>query len=297
MLKRGFFALLLLTGQFVRAGENPFTGPDPSEWEYAPGKRALLYQPPQRDPGLLLPAIIMVHGGAWKGGSPELMDPLCRYLASRGLVVLAPEYRLTREDGVTVFDCIADVRTAIAKVRSEAKSLGVDASKIAAAGDSAGGHLVACAGGIPGLSEGQEKEEFSSRPDAMILFYPILNTVPPDGWDLAKDGGKAGETVATRAREFSPVHHVSEGMPPTLILHGDADTITPLRWSEQYAEKMRASGNRVDLIVFPGEDHAFMIRGYGSDRTMLDGLEKISSFLQSLWEQPQCPLWRKGSPG
>ena len=59
-------------------------------------------------------------------------------------------------------------------------------------------------------------------------------------------------------RESSPIYHVSTNLPPILIYHGDADTLTPLEQSEWFEEKTRAVGRPVKLVVHGGGKHGWL---------------------------------------
>jgi acetyl esterase/lipase len=248
--------------------------------EYKPGRQLFIYAQPHETPRA---AVVFVHGGGWNLGEAKMFDPHCRYYASRGCVAITVEYRRANQTGATIFDCIADVKAALRWIRAHAAELGILPNHILAVGDSAGGHLVACAGVIKGLEAPDEDLKISSRPDAMVLFYPVIKTTMPGGWDLARLSEKSGgPAVAARAREFSPVDNVSAGVPPTLIMHGTADKLTPISWSEQFVKAMKEHGNQVELVPFAGQDHAFVTPHYGPDEIIVKALKRMDEFLRSL---------------
>lgn len=270
-------------------GPDPFDGPDPVLREYREGLSLNIYLPEDHAPGDRRTGMIWVHGGGWGRGSPELMDHLCRFFAARGAVTIAPYYRLTRQDQVTVFECVADIRAAVAWVRQHADELGIDPDRIVLLGDSAGGPLAACAGIVPESPETGVPEK--SRPNALVLFNAVLDTVPRDGWDLSRQIGEVGDDFAARSRDLSPMHHIASGAPPTLLLHGDQDRTTPLEWSVRFAELMEEAGNTAYLRIFENKAHAFIIRGRGSDAIILKSLEDVGSFLheQGMWAVNDSP--------
>jgi acetyl esterase/lipase len=57
--------------------------------------------------------------------------------------------------------------------------------------------------------------------------------------------------------ESSPIYHLGPHVPPTLIYHGDADTLVPLEQSQRYAAKAGEAGRRVELVVHPGGGHGW----------------------------------------
>lgn len=240
------------------------------------------------------PAILFIHGGGWGAGKPALFEPHARYFASRGLVAVTVEYRLTSEPGVTVFDCVADTKGAVRWVRAHAEELGVDPNRVAVAGDSAGGHLAASLNLIPGLEAPGEDLKIPSRPDAAILYNPIVDLLPPEGWDLAKRNGESGKLIAGRAREISPIHHIRREdppAPPMLLIHGRADTVTPIANSDRFAQLLRERGDAPDYNRLNGQNHAFILRGYGPEAVVAAGLFATDRFLQGLgWLRGPSPL-------
>jgi acetyl esterase len=249
--------------------------------EYRSGLSLRVYLPPDIRPGAKRPAILFVHGGGWGAGKPELVEPHCRYYAAKGIVAAAVQYRLTSAT-TTVFDCIADVKASVRWLRDHAAELNVDPDRIAAFGDSAGGHLAACAGLMAGLEAEGESLAISSRPNALVLLYPITDTTPPDGWDVVRYGGKAGASVAGRLRELSPADNITTGAPPTLVLHGTADTVVPFSQSERFADAMRGKGNVCDWVPIEGAGHAFITPGYGDDAVIRRALARVDLFLEKL---------------
>jgi acetyl esterase/lipase len=218
------------------------------------------------------PAIVFIHGGGWGAGEPKLFFPHCRYFASRGMVAVAPQYRLVTPDGgSTIRDCIADCKSAVRWLRANAGRLGIDPERIAVAGDSAGGHLAACTGVIGGLEEPGEDASLSSRPDALILLCAILDTTQGQ-WK--RDGDHAAE--------ISPLHHVAPGAPPTLVIHGAADTVVPCDQARNFAAAMEAAGNRCGLTLMEGTGHAFIVPGYGKPQEVVASMKTVDRFLALL---------------
>jgi acetyl esterase/lipase len=256
----------------------------PTVLEYKPQRRILIYSPPDHSIKTnARPLLIFIHGGGWGQGNPEMFSLQCRYFALRGWVAATVQYRLTSQQGVTVFDCIADVKSAVRWVRAHADKLGIDPGKIVALGDSAGGHLAACTGIIVGLDAKDDDLTVSSRANAMVLFNPVADTVPPDGWRFYSN---ANTGIVARAKEFSPLHNVAPGVPPTLVMTGTADHVTPLAWSERLVEALKKAGNQAELVALEGKQHAFVIRGCGDDDTLLKALQRVETFLGSIGYTP-----------
>jgi acetyl esterase/lipase len=81
---------------------------------------------------------------------------------------------------------------------------------------------------------------------------------------------------------------VRAGLPPTLILHGTADTVVPIAQSRRYVTTLAAAGNRAELVPLPGRKHAFVLPGYGSndDATVAESLVRSEAFLRSAGAGP-----------
>ena len=89
------------------------------------------------------PAVIAVHGGGWQNGSRISYQHWGPWLAERGFVVMAINYRLSKPGQKTYPQAVHDVRAAVQFLRSKAEAYKVDPDRIGMMGDSAGGHLVA----------------------------------------------------------------------------------------------------------------------------------------------------------
>jgi acetyl esterase len=198
------------------------------------------------------PCFLTIHGGGWGGGGPRRQYPFAAHFAGLGLVGISIEYRLLKSaSGVTVFDCVKDGRSAVRYVRSHAAELGIDPQKIIASGCSAGGHIAVGTALFDTFDEAGEANGGSPRPNALVLYYPVIDT-SPDGYGSAK--------IGKGWRELSPLHQVRPGLPPTVIFQGTSDTVTPLRCAQAFHEAMLANSNHCELILRPGGEHGYLIR-------------------------------------
>ncbi|MFG0253933.1 MAG: alpha/beta hydrolase [Rhodopirellula sp. JB053] len=195
------------------------------------------------------PAIVFFFGGGWNSGTPAQFYEQARRMADRGMVAFSADYRVRSRQKTTPFECVSDGKSAVRWIREHAETHGIDPQKVVASGGSAGGHVAACTGVIEGLDEPTENASVSSIPDAMVLYNPVIDTT-------AKGHGltRVGED---RQTEISPCHHVREGLPPTLILHGTNDTTVPYENAERFTRLMNEAGNRCELVSFSGQGHGF----------------------------------------
>ncbi len=224
-------------------------------------------------------AVVIFHGGGWYMGVPEWVFPRAQNLAKLGVVAVAVQYRLSDQKKVTPLEAMADARAVIRWMRANAGKLGIDANRIAAYGMSAGGHLAVSAALF---DDETSRTSGSASPNALVLVSPAVD-LENDPWPQRLLGSRA--SVAS----ISPAAHVRKGMPPTLILQGDVDTVTPLAGGRKFCDRMRAAGNRCDLHVYTGFGHLFTPAGTRDDempqpdpKISADASKKAEEFLVSL---------------
>lgn len=218
------------------------------------------------------PAIVFYHGGGWRGGSPSAFSRQSDGLATRGMVAISVQYRLTSQPGVALADCVRDARSAFRWVRSHAGELGIDPARLAAGGGSAGGHLAAALATLEGPDDPADDASVPLRPAALVLFNPALQLDSP----RAAEAAALPDVEALRA--FSPFHHVKSGHPPTLILHGEADTTVPIAGARAYAARVTELGGRCEVVGYEGQVHAFFNKSPFVERTH----ERMEQFLAEL---------------
>jgi acetyl esterase/lipase len=224
------------------------------------------------------PGIVLFYGGGWAQGEPAWAFGRARHFAERGMVAVAAQYRLSDQKSITPIEAMADARAVIRWMRSQATSLRVDPNRIAAYGWSAGAHLAASAAIFDDAAPGVG----SASPNALILVSPAVS-LESDGWFQRLLGQRAS------ARDLSPDLHVREGLPPTLILQGSTDTVTPLPGVKRFCERLVAAKNRCELHVYDGFGHLFTPAGIPDDGqpkpdpdTAADALARADRFLKSL---------------
>lgn len=243
-----------------------------------------VYNRPGHKPTDKRPVIVFFFGGGWKSGSPAQFAPQCEYFASRGMVAITADYRVSSRHSVKAVDCVKDAKSTIRYLRQHAGELGIDPEKIVASGGSAGGHIAACTGVVPGQEAAGEDQSISSVPNAMALFNPAVMLAEVEGQEPLdpKKVADRKERTGVEPELISPVHHVREKLPPTIIFHGTADNAVPYSTVELFTKRMKDAGNRCELVGFENQPHGFFNAGRGEDRLYRETVYRLDQFLKSL---------------
>jgi len=194
------------------------------------------------------PAIVFFFGGGWSGGTPSQFYPQCDYLAKRGMVAISAEYRVKSRNGTSPLECVKDGNSAVRWVRSHADKLGIDPSKLAAGGGSAGGHVAAATGTTKGILEKGEDVSVSSKPDALVLFNPVYDNGPK---------GYGHSRVKDYWKQISPMHNLDKETPPTIVFLGTKDKLIPVATAKKYRLLMKEAGVRSELFLYKEQAHGF----------------------------------------
>ena len=195
----------------------------------------------------------------------------------------------------TIPEIHTQISAAVKHIRRNAKTYGINPNRIGIMGASAGGHLALLQGtkGLAAEPALSDQREQSSRVQAVMAYFP-----PTDFVNYGDEGGfftevtKAThpvrflqaldlydqdhenflrtkvtdqETLAQHYRDISPYYHVSADDPPTLLIHGDADTKVPVQQSLHIADKFSREGVTHKLHIKPEGEH-----GWKPDATELN---------------------------
>lgn len=219
----------------------------------------------QGAPAAGAPALLYLHGGGWVIGNLESHDEICRWFANiAACVVVAPDYRLAPEHKFPA--AIEDCRAALSFMQDSAGELGIDANRIAVAGDSAGGNLAA----VLALLTRQDKFPLT----AQLLLYP--NTDAAQTADSYRRFGEGfGLTASTMAWfrdhyvrdtadiedwRVSPLKAESlAGAAPAFIAIAGHDILADE--GDAYAKRLEADGVPVVLKHWRGQIHGFVSMG------------------------------------
>ena len=234
------------------------------------------------------PAVVFFFGGGWRAGTPGQFEMQCKYLASRGMITMTADYRVSSRHGTKAAACVEDGKSAVRWIRKNARKLGVDPAKVAAGGGSAGGHVVAAIASVPGF---EKDDKTSSAPDALLLFNPavILAEIPGKIDMPAEKAVSLKERIGTDPKKISPYHHLRKGLPPTIVFHGTNDDAVPFRTVQLYEKRAQALGNSCKLVGFEDKPHGFFNWGRFGNAPFRETMLECDDFLKELG-------WIRGKP-
>jgi len=230
-----------------------------------------IFYPPDYKAGNAFPAMVFFFGGGWKGGSVEQFQPHAIYFAKRGIVCFLSDYRVSSRQGTTPFESLKDAKSAIRYIRKNAGKFKIDPDRIIASGGSAGGHLAAATAIVDGFNEKSEDTSISCVPNALVLFNPVIDNGP---------GGYGYERIGESYKDFSPLHNIHNGAPPTIFFLGTEDKLIPVATAEYYKTVMEKVGSRCELYLYEGQEHGFF--NYSKEENYFDTVRKADDFLRSL---------------
>lgn len=217
------------------------------------------------------PAILDIHGGGWEKRQVESDRPMMERLAARGYVTALVSYRLSGEAPypAALHDCKAAVRF----LRANAKELKLDCDRIGVMGGSAGGHLsglLAMTSGKPEFEGDGPNKEFSSAVQACIVMAATQDLVAANTTKSSDNAVKFfGGTLEERRSTYeqaSPITHVRQGVPPTIFIEGEKDTLKIGRAEMQ--DRLRALGIETAIHTLKDAPHPFWMSQPWCDQTV-----------------------------
>jgi len=211
--------------------------------------RLWIFTPDQPSNPQPRPAIGFFFGGGRTSGTPGQLEQQAKLLRARGMVAIVADYRVASRHQVKADACVRDAKPALRYVRANARRLGIDPNRSAAGGGSAGGHLAAATAALPGFAEAGEDTAISSRPNALVLFNPVLVLRAVAGAGLPTDP----EPLASIAR---------------------------------YRDRAVSLGIACGLVRYPGQTHGFFNYGRANNEFFEETTARMVAFLDQLGYLP-----------
>ncbi|HEX4413324.1 MAG TPA: alpha/beta hydrolase [Lacipirellulaceae bacterium] len=214
-----------------------------------------VYMPPGKGP---FPAMLVVHGGAWRVGTRAQLAGISTQFAQHGYTAVSISYRLAPQSKfpAQLYDCQAAVRW----MRKNAAEFKIDPERIGGFGYSAGGHLVALLGTLDDKSP-KEPGVPADAPSARLQCVLAggapcdFRGIPADSTQLAYWLGGSRAEKADVYRDASPAAHISSHDPPMYFFSGEDDIIVPIGGPRQMVESLKAAGVTAEMHSIKNAGH------------------------------------------
>lgn len=218
--------------------------------------------PPGEGP---FPVAILVHGGGWSGGSKSGSDkpgngaditPWFSTFTDAGCVWFSIDYRMLPTHLWPAQ--LEDTQTAIRWVKAHAAEYGGDPSRIVIVGHSAGGHI-ALQAAVLGTGDTAVQAAIGYAPVSDLEFDAQVRGGASTGlqqlFGVPRDLTPESRKILLAG---SPGSYIKPGLPPMLLVHGDADRTVAIAMTRRFEEKMLAAGNVCDVLVLPRAQHGLL---------------------------------------
>lgn len=230
-----------------------------------------VYHPEIIDTAKKHSAMVFFFGGGWNGGSIKQFEPHANYFSQRGMICFLVDYRVKKRQQTSPFESLKDAKSAIRYIKEHADKFHIDTSKIVAAGGSAGGHLAAATALIDNYNENTDNMSVNCIPNALVLFNPVFDNGP---------GGYGYGRIGYAYKNFSPLHNIKKGAPPTIVFLGTNDKLIPVETAKYYQKVMEKVNSTCELYLYEGQGHGFF--NYKNFEYYKKTVSEADRFLQSM---------------
>ncbi len=208
-----------------------------------------------------------------------------KWLNSKGIAAIVLKYRLpnSRSNIVPHQSPLLDAKRAIRLVRANASMWNIQKDKVGVIGFSAGGHLASTLGthfdaGNPSAADSVER--YSSRPDFMILAYPVITMSKPYMHVGSRNNLIGANPTEELANLYSNDLQVTKETPPTFIVHATDDGGVPVENALSFYQALKTNGVPAEMHIYPKGGHGFgLATGRGYLETWTD---RLSDWLKTM---------------
>lgn len=261
----------------------------PNTCGFMPSIMAYLHDE-EKDPDKTYPCMIVVPGGGYASVSPTEGEIIAEQFYKNGYQAFVLTYTINRLMGTPIkMQALKDISRAIRYIRSQAKKFCIDSDKVAVCGFSAGGHLCAsiCTHFLDIEEEnteaGRRYAQYSNRPDAAILSYPVITSgsyAHQDsfrallGRDIYQnisepyDGIPNCNTKEEALEYMSLEKHITKDTPPCFLWHTVTDELVPMENSLIFMQELKRRKIPVGYHLFSSGNHGMSL----ANKTWAKGL-------------------------
>ncbi len=210
--------------------------------------------------------VLFIHGGAWIGGDKDVYKDMVSDCANKeGLAAAALNYRYINES-TSLHDIADDIDAALSAIKEKGKEKGVNINKVLLTGASAGAHL--------SMFYAYSRKDTAPITPAAVCSYCGPTDLYDDNFYYGSDLGDTdtvcqlmswacGESFTIEGKDIaknalysvSPVTYVNENTIPTILCHGEKDTIVPYSNALSIVEKFEQYDVEYEFISYPNSDH------------------------------------------
>lgn len=195
------------------------------------------------------PMVVFFYGGGWREGSKANYEFVASSLTEAGIVVVIPDYRLFPAVEFPAF--VDDGAAAAAWALDNADRLGADPDRVFVMGHSAGAHIAALLA--------LDASYLGARNVSRQPFAGLIGLSGPYDF-LPIEGGYLERVFPEASRASSqPINFVTDGAPPTLLVHGSDDRTVWPRNSRNLADRLREQSVDVTLTLYDDVGHARVV--------------------------------------
>jgi acetyl esterase/lipase len=217
------------------------------------------------------PAVLIIHGGGW--ALLDKADPreveFATFMVDEGYAAVSINYTLTQFEGEPFNSRklkgawphnIIDCKRALHWMKTKADTLGIDPTRIAVMGGSAGGHLALLTGLSSERTEISKGDAHAGRDNSVrciLDFYGIPDVRQWGGEDFLDESEESNPSLWALA---SPVEHLTKNSPPIFMVHGTADPIVKIELSDEFIPILKEKGIPYEYVVVKDGVHSFALQ-------------------------------------